>query len=417
MTGRFIKKSVFALLVTFTAMYFMVSEGAYEFTTLIMAAAVVSWGITALFILKSSSHSKEHPHQATIDFATCDVIKGLVVELNNTVNKDVDSVYVDINQAQNVLKDAVEGLSSGFSGLNSESQTQKKLVVTMLDTISGTNIESESDIKPEADDAEVKNMTIKDFASETSDIMQHFIDLLIMISKQSIETVHKIDDIVSEIDGVFELLDDIKTIADQTNLLALNAAIEAARAGDAGRGFAVVADEVRKLSQHSNNFSEKIRDQVYQTKATITDARGIVGNVASEDMNLAISTKSRVDAMLVKISDMNTQLSDTLTEVSSHTDIINDNVNIAVRSLQFEDIVRQQLDSTQKRIKVISDLTNFLNSRLVDLNFSTFENEHELRNILSSIRTEMQEMNEEAVSEKHQPATQSTISEGDIDLF
>lgn len=87
--------------------------------------------------------------------------------------------------------------------------------------------------------------------------------------------------------------------------MALNAAIEAVRAGEAGRGFAVVASEVRKLSQSSSSLSEQIRSQVQKTKATIGEARKIVGEVTAKDMNVAITAKGRIDDMLSEIGLLN----------------------------------------------------------------------------------------------------------------
>ncbi|MFM9597711.1 methyl-accepting chemotaxis protein, partial [Streptomyces scabiei] len=60
-----------------------------------------------------------------------------------------------------------------------------------------------------------------------------------------------LQELLSGVQDVGQVIEVIRTIAEQTNLLALNAAIESARAGEHGRGFAVVADEVRKLAHQT----------------------------------------------------------------------------------------------------------------------------------------------------------------------
>ncbi|WP_350605792.1 methyl-accepting chemotaxis protein [Pseudoalteromonas sp. MER144-MNA-CIBAN-0113] len=82
-------------------------------------------------------------------------------------------------------------------------------------------------------------------------------------TQQRIEQgMHSVQELLSGVQGVSNIITVIRTIAEQTNLLALNAAIESARAGEQGRGFAVVADEVRQLSIQTQGSLKEINDQL-----------------------------------------------------------------------------------------------------------------------------------------------------------
>ncbi len=347
---------------------------------------------------EAKTKSETSNHENLIDFITL---------INEALDNEVNSSCKELTQARGVIGDAVSNLGSSFSGLNSDIQNQKGMVVSLIDNVSGASLKS-------SDDGE-KAIGIKEFANETSDILTYFIDLLVNVSKQSIETVHKIDDMVYQMDEIFKLLEDIKTIADQTSLLALNAAIEAAHAGEAGRGFAVVADEVRKLSQHSNKFNDEIRDHVEKTRVSITDARRIVGDVASKDMNMAISAKSRVDMMLEEVGSMNKRVSENLGDVSLISDNINNNVNQAVRGLQFEDIVSQQIDSSQKYLEKLKNFSNDILHGLSELNNT--KNKTTYDESIKELKLKLKNSRSNLNHERDKPAHQESIVEGEVELF
>lgn len=62
------------------------------------------------------------------------------------------------------------------------------------------------------------------------------------------------EELLTVIESMNEVINGINVISGQTNLLALNASIEAARAGEAGKGFAVVADEIRQLADQTKEL-------------------------------------------------------------------------------------------------------------------------------------------------------------------
>jgi len=161
-------------------------------------------------------------------------------------------------------------------------------------------------------------------------------------TQQRIEQgMHSVQELLSGVQGVSNIITVIRTIAEQTNLLALNAAIESARAGEQGRGFAVVADEVRQLAMQTQGSLKEINDQlallsensqvVYkQINALTEDAQlqtanaqelqanseGVAGNaqqankVAIDAMELAIQQNELLQGFTLSMHDMKSQVSE-----------------------------------------------------------------------------------------------------------
>lgn len=256
--------------------------------------------------------------------------------LSHHVVQHLQRTAADIDSARREVTDAVSALNRCFTELNHGAEQQQKLVLDVLDRVTG---------RTDGAEQAARAITIESFATETQEILERFTDLLVQVSDKSVESAHKTSDMTQQLGTIFELIGQVKRIADQTNLLALNAAIEAARAGDAGRGFAVVAQEVRKLSTDSNELNSEIRAKAEHASATIQDVRGIIGDMASMDMNMAINAKGHVDDMLHELKGMNEAVSEAISRSGEITNNIHSNVITAVQTLQFEDRFSQQVAS------------------------------------------------------------------------
>jgi methyl-accepting chemotaxis protein len=218
-------------------------------------------------------------------------------------------------------------------------------------------------------------------------------------------------------DEIFKLLKNAKTIADETNLLALNAAIEAARAGEAGRGFAVVAGEIRNLSRNSNQFSEKIGAQVVEARETIAGVCDLVGRIASQDMNVAMSAKGDIDSMVQAVNASDASVAESLKRMTQINQGLVEDVSTTVRSLQFEDIVSQLLSQTGQRL---GDLAALLPACSDDLRAATAgagEDDDAANAPDTQLRERLDAHRERSRARQHGPALQTSMNAGDIDLF
>jgi len=372
----------------------------YFESKLVVAVAfgiVVSvWALTTIFYFKQTEFSSGFP-KPTLQLADS-ASHEMVIDISGGINSNIENSSSDLNQLREVLNDAVATLNDSFNSLNTFSGKQKSLVVNLIDSISACGKEDEADI------------TIQQFCASVSDAVEYFIDVVIDISRQGIRIVHSMDDMAEKMDGIFDLIEDIKSISDQTNLLALNAAIEAARAGEAGRGFSVVADEVRNLSMRSRDLNENIRSQVFSTRETIDTAREIVYEMASKDMNVHLNTKSEVNQMLAEVARVDDAIEKNIAGVSEITDQINDSVGMAVRSLQFEDIATQLLDHVKYQMQ---DVSNCLTS--ISGVASSKKDAHDRE--VSSLKQEITELLVMLKEKHHKPVLQASMVEGDIDLF
>lgn len=319
-------------------------------------------------------------------------------------DKEVGSVMIpevidNITRMNTVIKDATHKLNTSFSSMLEKNNSQSVLLSNiMLELSTG-------------DDEDKKgNLNLEEFVSVTSKILNDYVSLLVSISDKSIGATHKMHDMVTQMDSMFELLEDIHNLAEQTNLLALNAAIEAARAGESGRGFAVVADEVRNLSIRSRETNEQIRKQIVSTKDCLTEANDFVGEIASIDMNVTLEAKSYMDEVLVDIKNLNSLLSSSIKESSEISFSLTYDVNQAVMALQYEDFVTQ-----------LCEISEFLLSKELEkkqLVANSTNNKTNVIEIITGIKEIIYKLNNE-ISEKSskKQVVQSEMVEGEIELF
>ena len=345
-----------------------------------------------------------------------EVVHQLIQEVNNIISNGMNSVIEEIDQVQNLTSESAQTLNQSFNELNKVSHSQKEMVEVMFTRIhEAADIETGSHIDQE-DISETKHMGISEFVEETSNVLLKFVDSMVLSSKYSMNTVNKIDYMYGQLEEIFSMLSDVKTISEKTNLLALNAAIEAARAGEAGRGFAVVADEVRNLSISSNEFNEKIREKVEAAQSTIDEARELVGESASNDMSDVITEKSKIDKMLTSLKHFDSFMSESIDNVSSLNNSIQISTNNAVQSLQFEDIVRQIALHADKKIILLSKFIEHVTSELVKIEAcNNLEDYNDSINILRKEITEISSKFDEESSIK--VAVQKNMVSGDINLF
>ena len=368
-----------------------------------MLIMLLAWLFNAAYALKQFSRSSTGGAEKADGDATTQVARE-VGQLSFLIGGELSSLKESVSQVQNLISDAVGGLSSGFSTLSSETRAQEQMVMGLISNMSDMN------------DSDTDRFTIKQFANETDEILNYFVGHIINVSKESMVMVHTIDDMVLNMNEINSLLADTKTIADQTNLLALNAAIEAARAGEAGRGFAVVASEVRELSLRSNEFNDKIKNAVSRSVHDMDKAQKIISEIASKDMSVAIKSKERVDEMMGNLNDMNGFVAAKLSEVSSITSRIESGVNLAVQSLQFEDINRQLCEYIGVHLNQIKEHFDTMHNQLNQVGEDS-SNTAEVIELITSTNQLLSQDLEKINQNTRQTVQQGDMSEGEIELF
>ncbi len=262
-----------------------------------------------------------------------------IAAMGGGLGGEASGMQREVERVRSLISDAVRELGASFGDMNRHAQSQQAAVSRILSQTGGDG-----------------GVDVRHFAETASGLMNSLVDSLAQVCRQSSSTVGQIDDMVRQLDAIFDLLGDVKSIADQTNLLALNAAIEAARAGEAGRGFAVVAEEVRNLSERSTNFNEQIRKLVAGSKEAVAKVRENVGAMASRDLSLSEGARDEAGRLLGQVERINTGLASGIQEVSAAREHISDAVARAVRSLQFEDISTQALGSALRHTERIASI-------------------------------------------------------------
>jgi len=369
-------------------------------SVLVLAVLAVAWW-------RHGRGKEQRVEKASADHQVVQhAVTELVEYMDRALGEIATGMRSELQRIQGLVADAVGTLQLAFNGVNERSMAQGVRVTDLIESMRDT---------PDA--VGDKSHDVQGFAEQVDEVLNYFVQYVVSTSANSMAMVERIDEMVVSMNRAEELLDDVKVIADQTNLLALNAAIEAARAGEAGRGFAVVADEVRKLSHRSDRFNDEIRQVIGESITNIDGARGVIANLASQDMNFAIQSKSRVKHMLEHLQEINVSVEGALDDVSRLSGEIDGLVGDAVRSLQFEDIVRQLTEYSARNLDHIQAMLGNLHSGMQALREREQEGPEAFVQEVAEIRARLDAYLQQASAADSKPVEQASMEEGEVELF
>ncbi len=357
---------------------------------LALGVALVAW------IVASLRHALRRPLQTAAAPVTRDSRVQVIDDVARASMVVLTRTDGDLTQVRNILRDAIATLYSGFEQIRSEAVAQESLVHELV-----------SQLGRSRDDASAnEEHGLQAFIRKTDEILASFVEHIVMVSKNSMAIVHRIQEIGASMDRVERLLKDQADIAKKTNLLALNATIEAARAGEAGAGFKIVANEVRELSRRSNQFGTQIGDAVKGARGVTHDVTRLVQEFASRDLNTAVESRETVNRMMSELAETNTRVATGLEDISGITRSIERGVADAVRSLQFEDILTQLLEH---RVRDVQRLNEFLSGASQRVATDEQRSDELVRWSEAAAADCMQE--------EHRAVHQESMAAGEVDLF
>ncbi|MGB1800085.1 MAG: methyl-accepting chemotaxis protein [Gammaproteobacteria bacterium] len=413
--AKILKPYSLPLLMSLIGFILLSISNVVQYAPYILLAVVFSWVI--IVVRKESNVSNivatEFVNNAVAleSDTKIDSIHRLVSQVNDTIDESMNSIKVELGQVRDLTSTSVVNLNESFYGINEEVQSQSQLIGQIAGRLNIDNEFSEGD-----EQIEDEKLSIGKFIGKTKGTLEVFVNTMVENSKHSMDVVSSIEDLSAEMEAIFKSLDEVKQIAEQTNLLALNAAIEAARAGEAGRGFAVVADEVRNLSLTSNNLNNEIKTCVTSAQKKLNLACEMVGENASNDVTDVMLRTHNIDSMMLSLSKLETFIDESI----GHAAVINTNISektsVAIRNLQFEDIVRQVAEHAEDKINVLSEFVQNFTEGVC--NIEECQDSTEAENMISELRLSIEEIKVELTSlPDKKPAVQESMEAGEIDLF
>lgn len=357
----------------------------------------LSWIVVAINSHASASDDTQVSLSKT-DEGLDHEVTALLNDVSAIVADELSRAQSEVARIRQLMGDAVVQLSSSFNGMNEHARMQEHEISSILNALAAEGAENTVDFAI--------------FVQEANETLNYFVENMLAVSQQSMEMVGNVDDISLSMDEIHGLLNNVTGIADQTNLLALNAAIEAARAGEHGRGFAVVADEVRKLSTGSSETGEQIRQVIKKSRLNIDSAVATIGTMASKDMNVTMGSKEQIKFMMSEVEKLNKTIETKIFAIKGMSENLNNDVAMAVRNLQFEDMVNQltqHIEATCQQVApFISQAAHSYNSESAALTST-----EKLRNL----RQSLQQIRSQTCAPEHEAVVQSSMSEGEVDLF
>jgi len=173
--------------------------------------------------------------------------------------------------------------------------------------------------------------------------------------------------IATDTQSVLEALEGVNDIARHTTMLSLNVSIEAARAGEAGKGFAVIAAEIRRLATQAQGFSTDVKARVEELMHSVTvDLKERAESRVRDEVEAVANLSLSLDALANDVQTIVSHQSEVLHKVEAESVAVAHPIMDIMGSIQFQDVVRQQLEQLEQMTEMVDEHIAELTATLSD---------------------------------------------------
>lgn len=272
----------------------------------------------------------------------------LTEEIADQMSGDAEEMKKQADKTLAIAQDIASNVKDA-AGMHEVTNEKLQISNTAMQNIADSTETTAESVQTQAgacidvtDDLEQMKQGVADFlslvksAGESVSQGRDYVDVLkakaAEVNDSNDEIVNSLENIITNINHVKDILGTINSISAQTNLLALNASIEASHAGDAGRGFAVVAEEIRKLAEQTKeslvSINELVDSFVDNADGTKECLKKSVHAVKEQNDALA-STAAQFENIDNGISDLKNvsgTIEDGIAHISASIQLVSDNI-------------------------------------------------------------------------------------------
>jgi methyl-accepting chemotaxis protein len=173
----------------------------------------------------------------------------------------------------------------------------------------------------------------------------------------SVRNINELQNILATIESLISLISEFKRIVRTLQMLGMSTRIESARLGDDGRGFTTLADDVEGLAHNIEDNSAKILDKSRALEELASAAMNQSLQMRVNQNECSLSIFASIQDNLEALQTLNLHSHAVSNELAERTAGISNNIGEVVSSLQFHDIIRQQIEHV---CEALTDMRNLL---------------------------------------------------------
>lgn len=210
--------------------------------------------------------------------------------------------------------------------------------------------------------AELTSLTSGETVQETTSLLSENLKRLRSgnAGQDNMDELVELEAIASVGGKLTEIIREFSRLVKHLSMLGIATRIESARLGSSGMGFATLSDDVEKLAlkivSASENILHRAHELTVQTKAAGESLRAI--HAAQKGSSLATMEQLHLD--LHALEQLSRKSRESAGEISGLAQIVGSSVSEAVHSMQFHDIIRQQLEH-------VDEATSEVRTQVLDL--------------------------------------------------